>query len=119
MFKMKESTKQPTKICDLTYLNEMMFGNQEMRGEIINDFTEQTTAELKLIQHAILNEDFAAIKQYAHKMKSTVGIMGISSLIPLLNNMEVLGAEAKDIAAIKTLADNVNRICLLAMNELQ
>lgn len=116
---MPDNGNRPEKICDLTYLNEMMFGNKEMMGEIINDFTEQTAAEMKLFHHAISNEDFPAIKQCAHKMKSTVGIMGISSLLPLLQEMEVLGAEAKDMPRIKTLADKVNEICLLAIIELK
>lgn len=116
---MPDKENSAEKLCDLAYLNEMMFGNQEMMCEMINDFTEQTTAILKLMQHAISIEDFAAIKQHAHKMKSTVGIMGISSLVPLLNQMEVLGAESKNIAEIKILADKVNQLCLLAIIELQ
>ena len=116
---MDHNINEPQKICDLTYLKEMMFGNKEMVDEIISDFTEQSAVEIKIIQDAISNEDFSAIKQCAHKMKSTVGIMGISSLIPILKEMEILGAEAKNIARIKTLADKANDICMLAILELK
>ena len=116
---MHYDANQPNNICDLTYLNEMMFGNKEMLHEIINDFSEQTAAEMNLIQSAISNGDFPAIKRSAHKMKSAVGIMGISSLLPLLNQMEILGAEGKDIPRIRTIASKVNEICRLAIIELK
>ena len=113
------NASSPEKICDLTYLNKMMFGNKEMTEEIINDFKVEIGVEIKNLQHAVSTDDFLEIKRSAHKMKSTAGIMGISSLVPLLNEMEILGAEGNDMNRIKILADNLNEICRLAIIELK
>ena len=116
---MPKNGSRPDKICDLTYLNQMMFGNKEMIGEIINDFKEEIVVEIKHLQHAVSTDDFLEIKRSAHKMISTAGIMGISSLVPLLNEMEILGAGGNDMNRIKILADKLKEICQLAIIELK
>ena len=116
---MPQNASRPEKICDLTYLNEMMFGNKEMIGEIIKDFKEEIGVEIKHLQHAVSTDDFLEIKRSAHKMKSTVGIMGISSLVPLLKEMEILGGEGNDMNRIKILTDKFKEICGLAVIELK
>ena len=52
-------------------------------------------------------------------MKSTVSIMGISVLTPILLEMENLGAKATDIERIKELNLKLTLICKQAIAEIE
>src|SRR4051812_26554125 len=77
-------------VCDLKYLTDTMGGNKNLIKEIMEIFLKQIPEELKAINAAIANADFATIKGFAHTMKSSVSIMGISVLAPVLQEMEGL-----------------------------
>ena len=52
-------------------------------------------------------------------MKSSVSIMSISILIPILKEMEDLGAKATDLDKIKQLNQQLNLICNQAIREIE
>jgi HPt (histidine-containing phosphotransfer) domain-containing protein len=91
-----ESEKSTEKVCNLSYLTEMTGGKKTLIKEIIDVFLKQVPKELRSINDAIKKEDHATIKSFAHTMKSTVSIMGISKLASILQEMEDLGAIAAD-----------------------
>lgn len=113
--------------CDLTYLSEMTGGKKQLIKEIIDVFLQQVPNELKSINDAILTTDFITIKNFAHTMKSSVSIMGISSLSPILNEMEELSKQAIDssisiatsIKKIKQLNEQLNSIAKQAIEEIE
>lgn len=114
-----EQTNQPEKICDLTYLSEMMGGKRNMIAELMNDFVEELPGELAILNDAVKNNAFTEIKQAAHKMKSTISIMGVACLQPLLNEMEQLAIEAKNdnMERINILSEEVTGLCEQALAE--
>ena len=57
-------------------------------------FLEQVPEELTSIEKAITQMDYAVIKSFSHTMKSSVSIMGITVLSPILQEMEGLAAKA-------------------------
>lgn len=113
--------------CDLHYLVEMTGGKKPLIKEIIDVFLQQVPEELKTIQDAILNVDFITIRKFAHTMKSSVSIMGIASLAPILTEMEELSKQATDssisiapsIKKIKKLNEQLNLIAQQAIGEIE
>ena len=114
-------------VCNLSYLSEMMGEKKSLIKEIIDVFLIQVPEELQSINQAITKTDYATIKNVAHTMKSSVSIMGISVLTPVLQEMEDLGAMAADgsttlttnIEKIKELNQKLNLICKQAMEEIE
>ena len=116
----KDETKKHTEnVCDLTYLSETMGGKKKVIREVIDTFVEQVPQQLKSINDAITKTDYAIIKSSAHVMRSSVSIMGISEVVPVLQEMENLGAKATDIEKIKKLNEKLNAICKRALEELE
>jgi HPt (histidine-containing phosphotransfer) domain-containing protein len=114
-----ELDKSIENVCDLNYLSETMGGKKHLIKEIMDIFLEQVPEELKSIDDAIKKTDYAIIKSFAHTMKSSVSIMGISILMPILQEMETLGAKAADIEKIKELNQKLNLICKQAIEEIE
>ncbi len=106
-------------VCNFNYLSETMGGNKKLIQEIMDVFLKQVQEELNAINEAILKTDYATIKSFSHKMKSTVSIMGISLLTPILKEMEDLGASGENIEKINILNTRLNSICKQAITEVE
>jgi len=112
-------TKNEKKIVNLNFLIKSMRGKKEVIRDTIDIFLNQVPEDLSLINEAVTKIDFAAIKRFAHRMKSTVSIMGISEMESVLEEMELLGAEGKEIETIKRLNHSLNLLNVQAIQELQ
>jgi HPt (histidine-containing phosphotransfer) domain-containing protein len=111
--------RHPGNVCDFKYLSEIMGGKKSLINEIMEVFLKQVPEELKAINEAILGEDYGTIKKVAHTMRSSVSIMGISVLTPVLQEMENLGAGGTDIKRITKLAQELTSICAQATEEVE
>lgn len=107
------------KVCELTYLTEMMSRKKNLITGVMDAFLEQIPEELSHLNDAIIKTDYITIKNFAHTMKSSVSIMGITVLIPILKEMEDLGALGTGIDKIKGLNEQLKLICNLAIEEIK
>lgn len=107
------------KVCNLKYLDEMMGGKKNLIIGIIDAFLIQIPEELKCMEEAVENSNFIDVRKFAHTMKSTVSIMGISSLATILQELENLGAEEKNIERIGILNEQLKMICDSAIKEIE
>jgi len=107
------------KICNLSYLSKTVNGKKHLIIEIIDVFLKQVSEELQSINDAIDKTDYASIKNLTHTMQSSVFIMGIAVLAPVLQEMENLGASTLNIEKIKDLNNKLNLICKQAIVEIQ
>jgi HPt (histidine-containing phosphotransfer) domain-containing protein len=114
-----ESEKSNENVCDLKYLTEMMGSKKNLIKGIMDAFLEQVPDELKSINDAIPKADYASIKVFSHTMKSSVSIMGVSKLTPILQEMEDLANKATDIEKIIELNEKLNLICKQAIEEIK
>ncbi|MES2397438.1 MAG: Hpt domain-containing protein [Bacteroidota bacterium] len=105
--------------CDFSYLSEMMGGKKNLILGIMDAFLDQIPEELISINEAVTKANHAIIKSVAHTMKSTVSIMGIYSLEPILKEMEDLGSITGDIEKIRALNLELNSICKKAIEEVE
>lgn len=119
--------KTENSVCDLNYLTEMMGNKNHLINGIMDAFLTQIPEELKSINDAIIKEDYKTIKIFAHTMKSSVSIMGVSSLTPVLREMESLATIAPNssvpsntnIEKIKELNEKLNLVCQQAIEEIE
>ena len=114
-----ESERSNENVSDLNYLTGMMRGNKQLIKEIIDAFLKLIPEELHCINDAVTKKDYPIIKKLAHKMRSSVSIMGISVIAPVLQEMEDLGAMAANIEKIKELNQKINLICKQAIEEIK
>ena len=106
-------------ICDLKELKEMLGEKNNFILEIIDTFLVQIVEELSSINEAIKKIDYPVIKNVAHTMKSTVSIMGIVILLPVLTEIEDLSKKAEGHQKITELNQELTVICEKAIAEME
>lgn len=77
---------------DLSYLESMAAGDNNLIKEMIEIFKEQVPEFIEEMNTAIINNDSKALSSVAHRAKSSVAIMGISILTEELKTLEVISA---------------------------
>ena len=115
----EKSENSPEKVCNYRYLLTMTGGKEQAIKDITDTFLTQVSEELKSINDAVTKKNYALIKNIAHTMQSTVTVMGISIVAPVLHEMESLGASASDIEKITTMNQKLNLICKQAIDEIE
>lgn len=105
-------------VCNFGYLSETVGGNTKSMSEIMEIFLSQIPEDLKRIAEAIKAMNYTVVKSITHTMKSSVSIMGISILEPILHEMEELASTKTDITRIQQLNQQLNSICNKAINEI-
>lgn len=88
------------KLIDLGYLKSVSAGNTAYEKDITQDFLQQLPQELSMLMHAVDNNDVAAVKEIAHRIKTTISVMGLNTVLnPYLNSLETGTPDMKSIAA--------------------
>ena len=74
---------------NLQYMKEVSLGNKEYERTVTEQFIEAIPIDLQLLESAADVKDYAAIKQTAHNMKTSVSVMGLNErLAPYLDALE-------------------------------
>ncbi len=107
------------KVINLEYLTNIMSGKKELIRETIEIFIKQANEDLPIINEAIAKDDYLTVKRFAHRMKSTITMMGINSLSPVLEEMEILGTEKNNMKRIKELNEKLNSTYFQALEEIK
>jgi signal transduction histidine kinase/DNA-binding NarL/FixJ family response regulator len=104
---------------DMNELHQLSRGNNEFIKEMIDLFSEQNPIDINKLDKALEQEDFESIKSTAHRMKTSVGFMGIKSALEPLNKLEDLSEKKQNIEEISTLVATIKNICSKAQQEFQ
>lgn len=88
-----QPTFTTTMITDLNYLKTMSGGDAKFIAEMISLFKEQMDEYSALMPRLLLEKDYDGLSKVAHKAKSSVAVMGMSSVAELLKKLEVLAHE--------------------------
>lgn len=114
----KEQTHK-VRVINLDFLVESMGGKKDVIRETIDIFLSQVPEDLAILNEAVDTGDFQRVKNYAHKMKSTASLIGMHELMPVLAEMETLGAAKKEIEKIRELRKPLNELCEQGIEEME
>lgn len=74
---------------NLNYLHELSGNDKDFEKVMMEQFVQQTPAEIASLQAAIDAQDWLSAKKIAHSLKSTVSYMGLADeLHPSLQDIE-------------------------------
>lgn len=82
--------------ADLTYLESMSMGANELIVEMIQIFVDQLPEFTEGMVAHLKNGDLPALGALAHKAKSSVAVMGMDSLANDLKTLELSAKAGKD-----------------------
>jgi HPt (histidine-containing phosphotransfer) domain-containing protein len=111
------------KASHLSYLYKTMNGKKQLIKEIIDVFLRQIPQDLSVLNEAVKKKDYLLVKNFAHTMKSSVSVMGISTLVPILHAMEESAKEEANSDGrderMGQLNIQLNSICNQAIGEIE
>lgn len=77
------------KYIDLSYLDLMADGDREMKKTMLGMLLEEPAEEMERMREHAKNEDWEALHQVSHKMKSTLSFVGNEEMTELNKKIEI------------------------------
>ena len=96
------STFDPDMLLDLAS------GNTEFIKEMVSIFVEDVPISCKEMTSALSNSDMKTLGHLAHKVKSSVGMIGATELHELVANIEDEAISGKPSATIESMLEKLN-----------
>jgi len=106
------------KIVDLTYLNEMADGESSIIKEMIDIFKSQVVEFVNEMRSFESKKDWMNLSKVSHKAKSSVAIMGMSSLAEELKTLELMAKKGENTDEYPKYIAKFEEQCNLAVDEL-
>lgn len=104
---------------DLTYLNTMAGGDEEIIQEMIILFIEQVPEFIENFKKHLKEKDYIALGKEAHKAKSSVLIMGMTDLATDLKNLQLITIAGINKETYPLFIKKFEYECLEAIKELK
>lgn len=84
------------KHINMDYLNEMSDGSQDLVRDLISMFIKQVPVFSEQLDNLYQCGDYISLGKLAHKIKSSVAMMGISELTTDMKTLEFIAKEGKE-----------------------
>ncbi|HEY9044444.1 MAG TPA: ATP-binding protein [Ohtaekwangia sp.] len=101
-------------VLDFSAVRQMTLGDEELFQAVINQFVEETSSDLQLLDEHLQHSNAALLRDVVHKLAGRIGQMGALSLSKKLRDTEhalINGEKVEDLSArIKTLKEEVDRL---------
>ncbi|MDA3953414.1 MAG: Hpt domain-containing protein [Bacteroidales bacterium] len=107
------------KIVDLSYLNEISDGSNDLIKDLIEMFFEQIPEYQKSLNDCYSNKDWINLGKTAHKAKSAILMVGMKELANVLKNLEENAKEGKNINGYKEIIAKFVSESNIAVRELK
>jgi len=105
-------------ITDLSYLQSMSGNDTKFIQEMVDIFREQIGEYSSEMPRLLEASDFENLSKIAHKAKSSVAVMGMSTEAELLKDLEIKSHDAIDTHSYKEMIDRFIERSALALDEL-
>ena len=92
---------------DLTYLNQVFYGNESMVREIVQLFLHQSPELSRTMTRCIRQSRWQELHPLAHKLKSSVTMLGMEALTPLVLDIERISKFGHDPSALPGLVSKL------------
>ncbi len=104
---------------NLDYLHELSGNDKDFEKIMMEQFVQQTPAEIASLETSINAHDWLSAKKIAHSLKSTVSYMGLAEeLHPPLQDIEK-AAVSDDPSAIANKFSHIKQVTELAVKEIE
>lgn len=107
------------KLIDLTYLNEISAGSDELLNDLSEMFFNQIPEYQKLLSDYYQNKDWDNLARIAHKAKSAILMVGMKNLAEQLKKIEENAKDGKNIHEYQEIIAKFVRESNTAIKELQ
>jgi HPt (histidine-containing phosphotransfer) domain-containing protein len=105
-------------ITDLNYLKTMSGGDDKFISEMVELFREQIGEYSVLLPELLRKKDYSGLSKMAHKAKSSVAVMGMTSVSEMLKELEILAAEGREADRYESIVDRFLEQGRMALVEL-
>lgn len=102
----------------MEYLDEISEGNQDLACDLIEMFIKQVPIFSEQLDTLYSNGDFILLSKLAHKIKSSVAMMGISELTADMKTLEFIAREGIETEKYPVFISKFKTISTEAINEL-
>lgn len=93
---------------DLTYLQQVFHGNEAMVQQIVELFLEQAPQFSMEMDMCIRQARWSDLHPVAHKLKSSVNMLGMAGLAPLVLEIERKSKFNQDLASLPGIVSDLN-----------
>ncbi|MGZ4037625.1 MAG: response regulator, partial [Bacteroidia bacterium] len=109
----------PSGHVDLEQLFSLSRGNNAFIKEMIGIFLEQNPQDLDALASGIAAKDFETIRAVSHKMKTSLGFMGMAPMLTPLSTIERLSSGSEGLEEISAEFQTIKTTCKAAAEELK
>jgi HPt (histidine-containing phosphotransfer) domain-containing protein len=106
------------KHINLDYLDEMSDGSEDLKCDLIGMFIKQVPIFSEQLDRLYENGDFYSLGKLAHKIKSSVAMMGIDELTTDMKLLERFATEGKEVEKFPVFISKFKEISNEAVTEL-
>lgn len=112
------NTSTTNQLFDLSYLNQVFQGNQDMINNIIQLFLEQVPQYIGEMEKCVERQDFISLHPLAHKAKSSITMLGLKSMEQQVINIEEDSRKHRNQAGLGDLVQELRAECEIVIKQL-
>ncbi|HET8963928.1 MAG TPA: response regulator, partial [Chitinophagales bacterium] len=107
------------KHIDLNHLKTVACNDEAFMIKTINTFIKNLLADMDMMKQNLSVQDWDGVRSLAHKMKSSMKLVGAKKLESDMNEIEKASVSRKDLKIISHLIDKMSTQCDIVINELE
>ena len=113
------STATPHKFIDLSYLELMSDGDDDMKKTMLEMLLEELPEEIQKMSQLTAAENWEELSSVSHKMKSTLSFVGYEAMTEMNKELELLSKHAENPKRMVTLMGQLEEKLAEVMPEIQ
>ncbi|NQX91528.1 MAG: Hpt domain-containing protein [Flavobacteriales bacterium] len=113
------NTSNHGQLFDLSYLNQIFQGNQEMINNIIQLFLEQVPQYIQEMEECVSQNDLISLHPLAHKAKSSIAMLGLKSMEERILRIEHDSKQHVNFDGLPSLVNEVKEECTVVYEQLR
>jgi HPt (histidine-containing phosphotransfer) domain-containing protein len=114
----KSKVQKTEQLFSLSQLEGIAKGNQDFIHKMIKLFCDQTPESIKQIKIAYQQKDFDKISKIAHRIKPSINSLAITSIIPVVNEIEEKATEYQSSNKLENLIKQLEKTIDKVVEEL-
>ena len=115
----EEEMKTTNKLYNLMQLEQMSRGNNSFVTKMISIFINQTKENIAIMENGISTSNFDEVKRIAHKIRPSIGQMGILSLKNQARTIETYKLEPGENQEFKDMTNDLCEVLNKVLKELE